>query len=219
MNKVEIAPSILSADFGNLIKDIKEVEPYCRFLHLDIMDGHFVPNYSFGIPVLRSIRGRTDMIFDCHLMIAEPERYVESFAACGCDYITFHIECCDDPSALCKKIRNLGKRPGIAISPGTPVEDLFPYLPDVDLVLIMSVIPGFGGQSYMAGANERIRSVRAELDRISSDAILSVDGGINSKTAREAYESGATLLVSGNSVFANDDHAKAVQEMLECALQ
>ena len=219
MNKVEIAPSILSADFGNLIKDIKEVEPYCRFLHLDIMDGHFVPNYSFGIPVLKSIRGRTDMIFDCHLMIAEPERYVESFASCGCDYITFHIECCADPSALCRKIRDLGKRPGIAISPGTPVERIFPYLGDVDLVLIMSVIPGFGGQSYMEGANERIRSIRTELDRISSDAILSVDGGINSTTAKEAYRSGATLLVSGNSVFANDDHAAAIQEILECALQ
>ena len=219
MNKIEIAPSILSADFGYLMRDIGNIEPHCRYLHLDVMDGHYVPNFTIGIPVIKSIRKHTDMILDCHLMITDPERYVEYFAASGCDYITFHIECSDDPAALCAKIRSLGKKAGISIHPDTPIETLYPYLGDCDLVLIMSVVPGFGGQSYLPGSTERIALIRKELDRIGSDAILSVDGGINKVTVREAYRAGATLLVAGNSVFGSDDHAQAVKVLIECALQ
>jgi len=219
MSNVEIAPSILSADFGYLMRDIKEVEPYCRFLHLDVMDGHYVPNLTIGIPVIRSIRKHTDMIFDCHLMITEPEKYIKEFAECGCDYITFHIECSDDPISLCESIREFGKRPGIAIHPDTPIERLVPYLKYADLILVMSVRPGFGGQSYLHGSTARLASLRNELDKIKSDAILSVDGGINRKTAKEACEAGATLLVAGHAVFGSKAKGEAVKELIECALQ
>ena len=219
MNDIEIAPSILSADFGYLMKDIKDIEPFCTFLHLDVMDGHYVPNLTIGVPVIKTIRKHTDMIFDCHLMITNPEKYIEPFAAAGCDYITFHIECSDDIEGLCNKIRALGKKAGIAIHPDTPIEKIYPYLPYADLVLIMSVRPGFGGQSYMDGSTERISLVRGELDKIGSDAILSVDGGINMSTIKEAHDAGAKLLVAGSAVFGKEDQGKAVRDLIECALQ
>ena len=219
MNRVEIAPSILSADFGYLMREIQEVEPYCRFLHLDVMDGHYVPNMTIGVPVIKTIRRHTDLIFDCHLMITNPERYIKAFADSGCDYITFQIECSDDVKGLCDAIRSMGKKAGIAVHPDTPIEDVFPYLCYCDLVLVMSVVPGFGGQIYMQEATERISRVRKELDRINSSAILSVDGGINIRTAKEAYTAGARLLVAGSAVFSNDDHGLAVKELIECALQ
>ena len=214
-----IAPSILSADFGFLMDEIRSVEPYSRYLHLDVMDGHYVSNITIGMPVIKALRKHTDRIFDCHLMIADPGRYVKSFADVGCDYITFHIECSDDPKGLLGQIRSLGKKAGIAIHPDTPIEKIYPYLPYADLVLIMSVRPGFGSQSYMEGATDRIAAVRAELDRIGSDAILSVDGGINVNTAAEAYGAGARLLVAGGAVFSAEDHGKAVRDLIECALQ
>lgn len=219
MNSSLIAPSILSADFGFLMDEIRAVEPFSRFLHLDVMDGHYVDNITIGMPVIKALRKHTDMIFDCHLMISDPGKYVKSFADVGCDYITFHIECCPDPVSLCKEIRSMGKKAGIAIHPDTPVEDIFPYLPYADLVLVMSVRPGFGSQSYLDGASDRIAAVRRELDRSGSDAILSVDGGINVNTAREAYTAGATLLVAGSAVFGAEDHGKAVRDLAECALQ
>jgi len=219
MNSDLIAPSILSADFGFLMDEIRSVEPYSRYLHLDVMDGHYVSNITIGMPVIKALRKHTDMIFDCHLMISNPEKYVKSFADVGCDYITFHIECSGDPKALCEEIRKIGKKAGIAIHPDTPVENIYPYLPYADLVLVMSVRPGFGSQSYMDGATERISSVRAELDRIGSDAILSVDGGINVNTAKEAYDAGARLLVAGSAVFGAEDPGKAVRDLTECALQ
>ncbi len=218
MNRIEIAPSILSADFGYLMREIKEVEPHCRFLHLDVMDGHYVPNMTIGVPVIKTIRKHTDLIFDCHLMITNPERYIKAFADCGCDYITFQIECSDDVIGLCEAIRSMGKKAGIAIHPDTPVEELYPYLEYCDLVLIMSVIPGFGGQIYMPESTKRLAAVRRELDRIASDAILSVDGGINIRTVKEAYDAGARLLVAGSAVFNNDDHGHAVEELKECVL-
>ena len=219
MSDVEISPSILSADFGYLMRDIREVEPLCRFLHIDVMDGHFVPNFTMGLPVIRSIRKYTDMIFDCHLMISEPERYIKNFADCGCDYITFHIECTEDAAGLCGKIRSLGKKAGIAIHPDTPVEEILPFIGYADLILVMSVRPGFGGQSYMESATDRIRIIRNELDKISSDAILSVDGGINRNTAKTAYDAGARLLVAGYAVFSEEDKAGAVKDLVRCALQ
>ncbi|SCW40463.1 ribulose-phosphate 3-epimerase [Ruminococcaceae bacterium YRB3002] len=219
MNDIEIAPSILSADFGVLVDEIRQVEPLCRFLHIDVMDGHYVPNISIGIPVIRTLRKHTDMIFDCHLMISEPEKFIKRFADAGCDYITFHVECTDDPERLCREIRDLGKKPGIAIHPNMPMEKIMPFVRCADLILIMSVIPGFGGQKFMEGTLERIAAVRAELDRLGSDAIISVDGGINNDTARMACDAGARLLVAGNAVFGQEDHAGAVRDLLSCASQ
>ena len=210
---LEIAPSLLSADFGYLMKDIESVEKECRFLHLDVMDGHYVPNLSIGIPVIKSIRKYSDMIFDTHLMITEPEKYVKAFADAGSDYITFHIECSDDPSALMGQIRELGKKAGVAIHPDTPIEKIFPYVKEADLILIMSVRPGFGGQSYMEGSTERIAAVRAEMDRVESEAILSVDGGINVNTIAEAHKAGAGLLVAGSACFGKEDPGAAAAEL------
>ena len=219
MSEINIAPSILSADFGYLMRDIKDIEPYCKYLHLDVMDGHYVPNFTIGIPVIKTIRKHTDLIFDCHLMITDPDKYIKDFADAGCDYITFHIECSKDPEKLCNDIRALGKKAGIAIHPDTPIETLVPYLKFVDLILIMSVRPGFGGQKYMEGSSERIAFIRRELDKIGSSAMLSVDGGINNTTVKEAYKAGANLIVSGASIFGKENQGKAVKDLIECALQ
>lgn len=217
IEKVKIAPSILAADFGNLMDDIKRVEGDADFLHIDVMDGHFVPNISFGIPIIDSIRSKTKMLFDVHLMISNPIDYLAAFAKSGADIITFHIETVDDPASVISQIHTLGKKAGISVHPDTDVHRIFPYLSEVDLVLIMSVYPGFGGQSFMPAAPGRIQMVREELDRIGSQALLSVDGGINDKTAPAARQAGATLLVTGNSVFGDKDPAEAIRRVKECA--
>ena len=216
--KFEIAPSILSADFCCLLDEIKKVEGHARFLHIDVMDGHYVPNISFGIPVINKIRPHTDMIFDVHLMITNPEDFIEKFAKVGADAITFHIECTNDPKALIDKIHSLGKKAGIAIHPDTPVSAVFPFLKDLDIVLLMSVIPGLGGQKFMDDAPMRLKAIREEIDRIGSDTILSVDGGIHTQTIETAVKSGARLLVAGSAVFDNPDHGKAVEDLI-CAVK
>ena len=216
----QIAPSILSADFGYLMDNIREVEDKCRFLHIDVMDGHFAQNFSIGIPVIKTIRKYTDMVFDTHLMIENPDRYVKEFADAGSDYITFHIECVESDVAafaLIYKIRSFGKKAGVAIHPHTPIERIYPFLEKdaADLILVMSVIPGFGGQSYMEGSNERLSEIRERLDKHGSEAYLSIDGGINSKTIVEAVDSGADLLVSGSSVFGKEDIKGALEGLME----
>lgn len=215
----QIAPSLLSADFGYLMKDISSVEGECSFLHLDVMDGHYVPNLSIGIPVIKSIRKYSSMIFDTHLMISNPEKYIKAFADAGSDYITFHVECSSDVSGLIRSIHELGKKAGVAIHPDTPIETVYPYVNEADLILIMSVRPGFGGQSYMEGSTERIASVRKVMDEAGSEAILSVDGGINTKTVSEAAGAGASLLVAGSACFGKEDPGKAAAELkaLACA--
>lgn len=212
-NMLEIAPSLLSADFGYLMRDIESVEKECRFLHLDVMDGHYVPNLSIGIPVIKSIRKYSKMIFDTHLMITNPEKYLEAFADAGSDYITFHVECSDKPSDLISKIHDLGKKAGVAIHPDTPIENVFPYVSEADLILVMSVRPGFGGQSYLEGSTERIAAVRAKIDEAGADTILSVDGGINLKTIAEAHAAGASLLVAGSACFGKEDPGAAAAEL------
>lgn len=221
MSGIEIAPSILAADIGYLMDDIKKTEPSCRFLHIDVMDGHYVPNISFGFPVIESIRPHTDMIFDTHLMITNPRMYVKYFADAGSDHITFHIECDDDPVSLIEEIRSYGKKAGIAIHPDTPIEKLFPFTEKgaIDLLLVMSVYPGFGGQSYMPEASTRLRALRERLDANGSEAYLSVDGGIKNSTIAEAASAGARLIVSGSSVFGKEDPAAAARELKRIATE
>lgn len=213
-NELNIAPSILSADFGHLMEDISKVEKCCKYLHIDVMDGHFVNNISFGIPVIKSIRPKTDMFFDVHLMVDNPEMYLELFSDAGADAITFHIECAKEPRTLISRIKAQGKKAGIAIHPSTPVEAVFPYINDLDIILLMSVIPGHGGQKFMPEAESRLSAIREAIDKEGASTILSVDGGINRETSATAYKAGARLLVAGSAVFCADDPVAAVEELL-----
>lgn len=223
MRDYELSPSLLSADFGYVMRDVDSITPYCNYLHLDVMDGHYVPNLTIGVPVIKSIRKHSDLIFDTHLMITNPEEFIEPFADAGSDYITFHIECTNEPFKLIEKIRKLGKKAGVAIHPDTPAQALYPFLEKdaCDLILVMSVRPGFGGQSYIPESTSRIVEYRRLLDENGSDALLSVDGGINVNTIKEAADAGAKLLVAGSAVFGKDDPglaAKALYDVLgvEC---
>ncbi|MCR5593614.1 MAG: ribulose-phosphate 3-epimerase [Saccharofermentans sp.] len=217
MREYELSPSLLSADFGYVMRDVDSISSCCKFLHLDVMDGHYVPNLTIGVPVIKSIRKHSDLIFDTHLMITNPEEFIEPFAECGSDYITFHVECTDKPFELIEKIRSLGKKAGISIHPDTPEEKLYPFLEKgaADLILVMSVRPGFGGQSYIPESTARIASYRKKLDENGSGAILSVDGGINVKTVKEAADAGAKLLVAGSAVFGKEDPGAAARELFE----
>lgn len=217
MQNIEISPSILSADFGYLMRDINKVEPGCNRLHLDVMDGQYVNNISFGLPVIRSIRKYTTKLLDTHLMVTDPEKYLQDFAEAGSDSITFHIECTDDPSRLIKIIKAQGKKAGISIHPDTPIEAITPYIGEADLVLIMSVVPGFGGQSFLEDAPDRIAKARNIIDECSSKAILAVDGGINTSTIKLATTAGANVLVCGSAVFDKPDPLSAIKELMVCA--
>lgn len=217
MKDLDIAPSILAADFGYLMRDIKSVENNCEYLHIDVMDGHYVDNISFGIPVIQSIRKYTDIKFYTHLMITEPEKYIKAFADCGSDNITFHLECAKDPDKLIDEIKALGKSAGISIDPDTPVEAVFPYIGKVDIILIMTVYPGFGGQGYLTSSDERIRKLRKAIDEQGADTIISVDGGVKKSNIKEIYDAGARLFVAGSAVFSAEDPGKAVEELKACA--
>ncbi|NLT12063.1 MAG: ribulose-phosphate 3-epimerase [Clostridiaceae bacterium] len=214
---VNIAPSILAADFSILGEEIRKVRPVADFLHLDVMDGHYVPNITIGVPVVESLRKVSDQIFDVHLMITNPLDYIEAFASAGADYITVHVETLENPLSALRLIRDSGKKPGLSIHPDTPIEAVFPYLSEVDLVLVMSVRPGFGGQKFMPQSCDRISAVRAELDRINNHAIVSVDGGIHKGNASDVVRAGANLLVVGSAVFGEKDPAQAVREIMSCA--
>lgn len=197
-----LAPSLLAADFTKLGEQIKATEQCgAQFLHIDVMDGIFVPSISFGMPLIESIRPATKQFFDVHLMIVEPERYIKKFAECGADGITFHLEATKDPQKVIDLIHRIGLKAGISIKPGTPLEEVYPYLSKVEMVLIMSVEPGFGGQSFLPEAYGRIRKVREYLDRHQLAAHLEVDGGIGKKNVREVMEAGADVFVAGSAVF------------------
>lgn len=215
LEKKELAPSVLAADFAYLMKDIDAISGDCKFLHLDVMDGHYVPNISIGVPIVASIRKHTDMIFDTHLMILNPGDYIKDFADAGSDYITFHIECTTNAVSLISEIRALGKKAGVAIHPDTPIEAIFPYLEKgaADLILVMTVRPGFGGQTFIRESLSRIATCRERLDKNGSDAILSVDGGINTKTIVAASEAGADLFVTGSAVFGQEDKTEAAKTL------
>ena len=210
-----LAPSMLPADFKILGEQLKQTEEAgAQYIHFDVMDGIFVPSISFGMPVLSSVKGATDQVLDVHLMVTEPVRYVKEFASCGADIITVHLEACEDLAATVDAIHACGVRAGISIKPGTPVEELIPYLDQADMFLIMSVEPGFGGQAFIPESLERIRQLRELLDERGLKKDLEVDGGIYHSNVAEVLEAGANVIVSGSGVYKGDIR-KNVAEFME----
>ena len=202
MYQIMIAPSILSADFANFGAELKEMEKaHAELLHFDVMDGCFVPEISFGEVLLRSVKKATALETDVHLMITEPEKHIPSFLSSGADRITFHLEAAEDPLPGLRMIHEAGKKAALSIRPDTPVEALYPYLSECDMVLLMTVQPGFGGQPFLPGSVERIQAVRREIERQGLRTDLEVDGGINFNTVKMARDAGANVFVSGSALF------------------
>lgn len=212
---IQIAPSILSANFLHLEKDVEMVNEYADLFHLDIMDGTFVPNISFGFPVVEAIAKKAAKPLDVHLMIVNPQKYVERFAKAGAALISFHYEAAlEESGEVIRQIKELGVKAGIVINPDCPVEKIFPYLDQVDFVLIMSVFAGFGGQKFIPESLDRIRAVKAQLRRIGRPEVpIEVDGGVGPGNAAQVIAAGATMLVAGSAVFKAEDPQAAIEAM------
>lgn len=208
---VQIAPSMLSADFLHLEKDVQMVNDYADIFHLDIMDGVFVPNLSYGFPVVEAIASMASKPLDVHLMIVNPEKYVQRFAQVGAGMISFHLNAAEDPDAVLALIRENGVKAGLVINPDIPVESLFPHLKNCDYILLMSVFAGFGGQKFIEDTYERIRTLKAEIVRQGLEIPIEVDGGVSSANAAALVEAGAEILVAGSAVF----KAESPKEMIE----
>ena len=210
----KISASILSADFSRLGEELKNAEKAgCDMIHFDVMDGHFVPNLSYGIPVLKSVRHCCAIPFDVHLMITDPMSYIDAFADAGADHITFHAEAVSDPRAVIDKIRSRGLTAGISVKPKTPVETVFPFIDLVDMALIMTVEPGFGGQGFIPDTLEKIAALRKEADKKGVPLDIEVDGGIGFNTAPKVRAAGANVLVSGSYIFRSEDMPAAVASL------
>ena len=210
-----IAPSMLKCDFGNLARDVERLTAAnAKVLHWDVMDGHFVPNLSYGPMLIERVRPLTDMVFDAHLMISEPERYLDEYLKAGCGAITVHIEAVPQPTSLLRRIREAGRAAGLTLNPKTPLSAVEPFLAEVDLLLVMSVQAGFGGQSFIPESVEKLRQAR---QMISDETILSVDGGIGLKTIAECAAAGADLFVAGSAIFDQSDYGVAVENLCRLA--
>jgi ribulose-phosphate 3-epimerase len=211
---VRIAPSVLSADLGRLREQVEQaVDGGAEWIHVDVMDGHFVPNLTFGAPIIHALRGITDRPLDVHLMVRQPEQYIDEYASAGANVFTFHPEATVHTQRHLAVVRERGMLAGLALNPSSPVGLAAEVLEDLDLVLVMSVNPGYGGQSYLPSATDKIRRVRALLDQAGSAAVLEVDGGITPETITEAWLAGADTFVAGTAVFGAADPARAVRDL------
>ena len=214
MKSMMIAPSILSADFSRLGREVEAVQQAgAEVIHVDVMDGHFVPNITIGPLVVRAVRQVTDLPVDVHLMITEPDRYLQDFAEAGADWITVHVEACTHLHRTIHHILDLGKKAGAVLNPATSLSTLDYILEDVDLVMLMSVNPGFGGQSFIPSTLEKIRKLRAMLDQVNPDAGIEIDGGVSPKTIGGVAEAGANIFVAGSAVYGREDYAAAIAEL------
>ena len=200
-----LSPSILAADLAKLGEQIKAAEKAgAEYVHIDVMDGLFVPSISFGMPTVRSVRKITDTVLDVHLMIQEPERYIDEFADCGADIITFHLEATKDPQAVIDMIHQRGLKAGMSIKPATPITEVKPYLDTVDMILVMTVEPGFGGQQYIESSTQKIKDVRAMIQEAGREVDVQVDGGIHAGTLKTVLDAGANVIVAGSAIYTGD---------------
>ena len=221
LNNFKLAPSILSADFSNLQSALNMCDDGgAHWIHVDVMDNQFVPNLTIGPPVVKSLRSKTERFMDVHMMVIEPEKLVEPFAKAGADNITFHIEATNDPDGIIELIKSCGCKVGVSIKPKTPLTEIFPVLQKVDVVLVMSVEPGFGGQGYISGTNERIAEIKSFLNKEYLDHVLiEVDGGVKLHNAKEVMDAGADVLVAGSEVFKSADPVQTIKEFYHLSVQ
>ena len=220
-NNFKLAPSILSADFSDLQSALNMCDDGgAHWIHVDVMDNQFVPNLTIGPPVVKSLRSKTERFMDVHMMVIEPEKLVEPFAKAGADNITFHIEATNDPDGIIELIKSCGCKVGVSIKPKTPLTEIFPVLQKVDVVLVMSVEPGFGGQGYISGTNERIAEIKSFLNKDDLDHVLiEVDGGVKLHNAKEVMDAGADVLVAGSEVFKSADPVQTIKEFYHLSVQ
>ena len=215
---IKLAPSILSADFARLLEDVKKVEKAgCEYLHIDVMDGHFVPNITLGPVIVKSLRKDVNMVFDAHLMIENPDNYIKEFADAGCDIIVVHQEACTHLHRTIQNIKSHGIKAGVALNPATPIETIKYVLQDVDMVLLMSVNPGFGGQSYIPVVTEKIKELKALIDEMNLDIDIEVDGGVKPSNIAEVVNAGANVIVAGSAIFNAGNIDEAVKSLRENA--
>lgn len=219
-SEFKLAPSILSADFSDLKTALNQCEEGgAHWVHVDVMDNQFVPNLTIGPPVVKSIRPKTEKFIDVHMMVIEPEKLVEPFARAGADNITFHIEAADDPDSVIDLIKSCGCKAGVSIKPKTPLQDIIPILDKVDVVLVMSVDPGFGGQGFLPGSSEKVSKIKKLLaDNSLNRVLIEVDGGVKLHNAKEVIEAGANVLVAGSEVFNSDDPVQTIKDFYQLSI-